>query len=84
MSNIKPLFGGPIPGEVDPDLVEELQGLLDDAKSGALLAIGYCTVRSSDEIGTGWVGCAGTNDKLSTAIMMMTHRYSAALLDRDA
>ena len=71
------------PGEPNPDMVETLEGLLADAKSGVLRGIAYATVREGDITGTGWDGSDGSKHWLSSAIMMMHHRYSASLLEGD-
>lgn len=78
------LHGDLLPGQVDGDLVTELQRLLDAAKSGELLAIAYGTVSQGQRKGTGWCGTtSGTADGISTAILQLMQRYSAALLEYD-
>ena len=69
-----------VPGEADPMIVEELERLLEDAKRGDLRALGFCTVYA-DSKGTGWAGMAGTSDQLGMAMSMLSHRYTAQVLE---
>lgn len=69
-----------IPGEPNKDIIEDLERLLAEAKAGQLEAIAYCTVRQG-ALGTGWVGGSGTRSAVSSAILMLSHRYAAALLE---
>ena len=80
MSQIIAFKGGSIPGVADPDIVAELERLLEEAKSGDLQAIAYCTVRD-DEKGTGWVGMAGTRDSIAASIAILQFRYCAQMLE---
>jgi hypothetical protein len=82
-AEIKTIHGGSKPGEPSAELVETLEYLLKDAKSGELVALGYATVRNGKVKGTGWDGMAGTRDTLGSAINMLHHRYTKALLDGD-
>ena len=71
--------GGTIPGEANDWIVEELESLLEKAKSGELRALAYATFSAGDFTGTGWVGSEGTRHPLSSAIMMLNSRYGEAL-----
>lgn len=74
-------FKGSIPpGQPNPDMVETLEGLLEQAKSGELRGIAYATIRTGDVTGTGWEGSDGSRHWLSSAILMLHHRYAAALV----
>lgn len=68
-------------GEPNPDIVETLEQLLADAKSGDLRAIAYATCRIGNVTGTGWEGSDGTRNPIAAAIMILGHRYAEALMD---
>jgi hypothetical protein len=80
MSNVIPLGDNILPGVVDQDLVDDLELLLEDAKAGRLLAIGYAAVVEGDVTSTGWSGRAGTRHALSSAIITLHARYAQALI----
>lgn len=79
-AEIIPVYGGRKPEEPSAAIIETLEGLLSRARSGSLVGLGYCTVSANGEHGTGWDGEAGTRHPLGAAIMMLNHRYAAALL----
>ena len=79
-AEVIPVHGGRKPDEPSAAIVETLESLLHRARSGALIGLAYCTVSDNQEQGTGWDGEAGTRHPLGTAIMMLNHRYAAALL----
>ena len=68
------------PGEANPDMVAVVEDLLDRAKSGELRGLAYATFASGDITGTGWEGSDGSRHPLSSAIAMLQHRYTQALL----
>lgn len=68
------------PGEANPDMVAVIEDLLDRAKSGELRGLAYATFASGDITGTGWEGSDGSRHPLSSAIAMLQHRYTQALL----
>lgn len=80
MSKVVAIHGHTIKGAPNPDVIEELERLLEDARRGDLEAIAYCTVYP-DSKGTGWAGGSGTRDAVAAAIMMLQHRYAAAILE---
>lgn len=80
MSNVVELQPGCIPGKPNDEIIATLEGLLERAKAGTLTAIAYAIVSVDGSQGTGWDGSAGTRHPLGTAIMMLNHRYSGALL----
>jgi hypothetical protein len=79
MSKVVAFRENTIPGEPNADVIEDLERLLSEARSGELEAVAYCTVRKGI-IGTGWVGGSGTRGSISSAILMLGHRYADALL----
>lgn len=83
MAEVVAFHGGVVAGEPSPDIIQTLEMLLDRAKRGELSAIAYATVSPSGTKGTGWDGIQGTRDPLSSVIMMLQHRYAAALLMGD-
>lgn len=80
MTNVVVMGGGPQPGEPDPDVIAILERLLEQARAGNMRAIGYAAVYGQS-MATGWAGGAGTRDTLASSIMILGHRYAAALLD---
>jgi hypothetical protein len=63
-----------------PALVEELERLLAEAKSGTLRAAAWAIVRTDGmspdaEVATGWAQAGSTNFALSAAIARLTHRW---------
>lgn len=83
MSNVISLAPGNIPGEPASEIISTLEDLLERARQGHLTGLAYATVAIDGSQGTGWDGVAGTRHPLGTAIMMLNHRYAAALLDRE-
>ena len=79
MSKVVAINGHTVPGEPNSDIIDELERLLDQARSGDLDAIAYCTVRKGCA-GTGWVGGSGMRYPIGAAVMMLHHRYGEALL----
>lgn len=84
MSEVLTVHGGRVPGAANPDLVETLERLLDEARSGRLVALGYATVSEgagpeAGSYGTGWQGGAGTRYKLGCAVSWLAQRYIRAL-----
>lgn len=69
------------PGDPDAEVVAILEDLLACAKSGELRAVAYATVSEGSNTGTGWEGAGGTKHALAFSIMMLSHRYPAAVLE---
>ena len=80
MSNIIKLGANVLPGEPDTDLIETLERLLEDAKSGNIRALAYATVCESEVLGSGWTGVAGTRYHLGSSVLMLQSRYASSLL----
>ena len=82
MAEIKSIHGGRAPGEPSVQIVETLERLLADAKSGELIGLGYATVLRTKAIGTGWDGEAaeGLRYTLGSAIHLLDHRYVSACI----
>lgn len=75
------VHGGRDPSKPYDDLVKDLEELLEEAKRGDLIGMAYCTVRSNNDIGSGWAGAAGTKHQLSSGILCLSNRYAHALVD---
>jgi len=71
------------PGQPNPDMVETIERLLEDAKSGELRGFAYAAFKNGCLTVTGWEGSDGSRHPLSSAIAMLQHRYTAALLGGD-
>lgn len=71
--------GATPPGEMNEDLVDLLEELLTDAKSGHLRGLAYASTNVDGTNGTGWIGSDGARDPLATSIMILNHRYAEAL-----
>lgn len=79
------LFPGThIPGQVDPEIVELLEDLLDQARKGEFIAFAYALVgpqaQGPGALSTGWEGATFTSFMLSAAISTLSHRYHADLV----
>lgn len=83
MSNIVNLHGEPIdpPAIGDPnlDLIVELESLLGRARAGEIQAVAWAYSTQDGTVGTGWRGAKGTRHFISTALLILQHRYSEAL-----
>jgi hypothetical protein len=79
MTKVVAIHGVTLDGEADPGVVEELERLLDLARSGELRGFAYATAQAQDVSGTGWAGANGSRHMLSSAIMMLSYRYAEAL-----
>lgn len=69
------------PGEANPDMVAAIESLLARAKSGELRGFAYATFAVGNITGTGWEGSDGARHPIASAIMMLHHRYAAALME---
>lgn len=78
MAEIIPIKGGPDPRGPVPELIEDLEELLERAKSGELRAIAYALVTEAT-LSTGWTGSAGTRWTLYAAAGILHQRYLDAL-----
>jgi len=83
MSNIHKLTDTPLPGEVNDDLVEALEGLIKRAKQGEIQAIAWAgwTNAESDTLFTGWDGAGGTSFHLGAAVGALNTRYMLGLTE---
>ena len=68
-------------GEPDADVIAVLEALLERAKAGELAAIAYAAVDTEHSLATGWEGISGTRYPIATALAILHHRYSQALLE---
>lgn len=80
MAEVVTLRGEAVRAEPDADLVEHLEALLARARAGDLRAVAYATVDDAGTAGSGWSGVFGTRHPLGSAVLMLSHRYAAALL----
>lgn len=71
------------PPEVDNELVDLLEGLVKQAKSGELQGIAYATIQmhadGTSTTASGWIGGKGTRHPLCSAISIIHQRYVYAL-----
>ena len=66
-------------GQPDPELIERIESILEEAKSGELRGIAYALVRTDGGQGVGWTGVDGTRHLLASGIMMLHHNYAARM-----
>lgn len=81
MAEIKAIHGGRLPGAPSKQVIEDIERLLEQARSGKLIGFAYAGTHDDGSQVTGWSGEAGTRHPVGTAIMMPHHRYSARLFD---
>jgi len=68
------LKGAPIPGVANPDVIEMLERLLEEAKRGEIVALGYALVGPASQR-TGWRGGDNQNKfLLHSAARLLEHR----------
>jgi hypothetical protein len=78
---VVPLLGHPIPlkqGESDERIVQQLEKLLDDARSGKMRALAYCAYWSVDQVSFGWTYGAYAFH-LGAAVMALNVAYGKEL-----
>lgn len=77
MSNIASLHGNPIATEVNPELVETLERLLNDARDGKIVALAYTAATRQETYHTGWTD---TPDGISlgSGILALMSKFGAA------
>lgn len=90
MSEVVGIHGGRAPGQPSQQIIETLESLLEEARAGVLVGLGYATVRTAGSannwtLGTGWSGEAadGLRYRLGSAIHMLDWRYTEAMLRGD-
>lgn len=81
MSNVallKPAQNDPV-----PEIVANLERLLEEAKAGMLRSFSYAVVRTGGEIGTAWVFDPKAPDSLAlgASVGHLHHRYFAMLTE---
>lgn len=71
------LRGAVVPGEPVPEVVAELERLLDEARAGHARALAYCIVRRDGTVAHGWTtpGEGG-----GAAMSLEPHALGAAIL----
>jgi hypothetical protein len=68
--------------EVQAELVERLEGLLEEARSGQLLALAYAGVARNEMIKTSWAGDV-QRSMIGYAIAKLQHEYFSAVTEND-
>jgi len=68
--------------EVDQELVERLESLLEDAKTGVLVSLAYAGVANHELIKTSWVGRCNRG-LTGYAIAKLHHEFFTACEDDD-
>ena len=83
MSNITSLRGDPVPSgdTANADLVERLEGLLECAKSGALIGMAWCGHYRDGALQAEWSHQPGQADRLSTGIMILSRDFTEAWVE---
>jgi hypothetical protein len=83
MSNVTSLRGDPIPsnGEANETLVTLLTGMLADAEAGKLIAMAWCEHHSDGTISAQWSHQPGSEDRLSTGLMVLQHDFVKAWIE---
>ena len=76
---IHKLTSVPLPGEVDAELVAELDELLAQAKRGEVIAAAWVVYRPNDTLAHGWSGAGGTRFQIGAGIMAL-HAHFARLM----
>ncbi len=56
------------------EIVERLEGLLEQAKSGKIRGLAFAVTHANSKA-TGWNGDAGVADGICVAIMLLDRRY---------
>ena len=82
MADVLAFRDGALPGEPDQGVIEEIERLLEEAKSGELRAFAFATVLPN-RLGTGWAGAAGTRNDVGMAISLLAYRYPQAVMDQE-
>lgn len=82
MTKILGIHGGRKPGQPSEIIIETLTLLLERAKAGELIGLGYATVTLNGELGTGWEGepADGLRYRLASAIHILDYRYTNAII----
>lgn len=70
-----------LPGEVNEDLVEALDGLLDRVKRGEITALAWAGITGNEHLFNGWDGSGGTIFTLGASISALGHRYTQFMMD---
>jgi hypothetical protein len=90
MSNVTVLPGCAVPvpeGEAIPSIIELLEGLLAEAKSGTLTGVAVATVRREaggrSRAGNMWEDASGERGELITAVNWLAFRMMRRLDDAD-
>lgn len=72
------LNGAPIPNTADPEIVEALEQLLEQARRGEITAIGYVVVRPAATM-TGWIAEGMHKFSLHSGAALLLHRVSTKI-----
>lgn len=66
---------------VDADLVEMVEKLLEDVKSGRVIAVAHARINADLDVATAWhVAAQKAKWPLGAAVAMLNHRMAGALL----
>ena len=74
------LHGDVREGDPDPEIVEKLETLLEEARAGQLTGLAYAVTRPGGAVGTAWTGQYGTTFSLGGAISMLQLRYAEMMV----
>lgn len=81
--SIHKLTGHQLPGEVNDDLIEALEGLLDRARRGEITCLAWSGHSANDISFNGWEGSGGTSFHLMAGIALLHARFAARMLEDD-
>lgn len=68
-----------LPGEVNNDLVEELEDLTERARRGEIIGLAWAGLTGNRHIISGWDGPGGTIFDMGAAVMCLHSRYAEYL-----
>lgn len=77
MNKVVPFKDSIVRGQPDPEIVEKLEELLEDARAGHIIGFAYIATRGEDMPFTyGWLSNMGDGHRISTCIMKLSIDYA--------
>ena len=78
MSSVVTLYGEPASIAGNPDLIEQLEELLERARAGSITAMGMAFVNVDGSISTRWSG-GDQSIPMIAAVSMLKHEFLTAM-----